>query len=121
MSGYYSQDDAHRQHRRARRPVYEEKVIESRGVRGAPVGQTALVRRERRDSSSSVEEIDRQFVPGNGAYVQRRSTVRDRYGHDQWGPPRPRSVDENSKVSRRSRRGGGGSEFALHTKRCRGD
>ena len=49
-----------------------------------------LVRR--RDSDESIEEVRRDFPPGgDGMYVQRRTTTRDRYA------PRRRSPDRRSR------------------------
>ncbi|MCJ1387489.1 hypothetical protein MMC18_000332 [Xylographa bjoerkii] len=64
-----------------------------------------LVRRPRDDSSSSVEEVRRDFAPGDGANVYRRTTVRDKYT-----APRARSVehsynDDSYTDSRRSEGG----------------
>ena len=111
MGSYYDDDPPrrHRSHRQSRRPVYEEEeVIETRSSR--PQRQMDLVRRPRDDSTSSVEEVRRDFPPGDGANVYRRTTVRDKYG-----APRARSVehsynDDRYADSRRSeggRRSGG--------------
>ena len=107
MSSYYD-DEAprrHKSHRQSRRPVYEEEeVIESRTSR--PQRQMDLVRRTRDDSSSSIEEVRRDFAPGEGAYVKRRTVVRDKYP-----PPRARSVEydeyDNYSQGPRSAAGGG--------------
>ena len=105
IMGSYYDDEAPRRHkhRSSRRPVYEEEeVIESRSSR--PQRQMDLVRRPRDDSSSSVEEVRRDFAPGDGANVYRRTTVRDKYA-----APRARSV-ENDRYDDRydSRRSEGG-------------
>lgn len=77
MSGYYEEDAPrrHRHHHSRRAPVYEEEIIENRTSR--PSRQTDLIRRNRDSSSDSVEDIRRDFGPGD--YVQRRTTVRDIY------------------------------------------
>ena len=67
------------------RPAYrEEEYVEARsGPRSSR--QTALVRRR----EDSVEEVERDFPPGDGVYVQRRTTTRrarsDGRGHDRRG------------------------------------
>ena len=106
MGSYYDDDPPrrHRSHHQSRRPVYEEEeVIESRSSR--PQRQMDLVRRPRDDSTSSVEEIRRDFAPGEGANVYRRTTVRDKYG-----APRARSVEHSYNDTRYadSRRSEGG-------------
>ena len=109
MSYYDDQEPRrHRSHRKSRAPVYEEEVIETRNSRGAPRGQMDLIRR-RDDSSDSIEEVRRDFGPGE--YVQRRTTVRDKYAPEPYAP-RARSVDrydddsyyDDRKGSRRSKR-----------------
>lgn len=102
--GYYSDEAPRRRSRRTRRPVYEEKIVESRQGRGQPPLQQALVRRPRSDSSSSIEEIEREFDPESGAYIQRQRVTRDRYG-DQYTNGRTRS---DTGRSRKSGRSGGG-------------
>lgn len=96
MSHYDDDPPRRRKSHRTRdqdRPVYEEEVYESRGSRGAGVRQKALVRRSRDDSSDSVEEVQRDFPPGGGAYVkshrQRRAKSAD-YGDDYYEPRRRR-------------------------------
>ena len=87
---YYDDEQPrrHRSHRHSR-PVYEEEVIESRQTRPRREPEhMELVRR--RDSDDSVEEVRRDFLPGDGTYIQRKTTTRDRY------PPRARSVDRRS-------------------------
>jgi hypothetical protein len=100
MSNYYD-DEAPRRHKshRSRRPVYEEEVVEQRTSR--PARQMDLVRRPRDESTSSVEDIRRDFAPGDGTYVQRRKVVREKYA-----PPRARSVEHDSYYDDRSRDGG---------------
>ena len=91
MGSYYDDDPPrrHRSHHHSRRPVYEEEeVVETRTTR--PQRQMDLVRRPRDDSTSSVEEVRRDFAPGDGANVYRRTTVRDKYG-----APRARSVEHS--------------------------
>jgi hypothetical protein len=86
----YYDDEVPRRHRSHRhsRPVYEEEIIESRTTRPrAPPQQMELVRR--RDSDESIEEVRRDFPPGDGTYIQRKTTTRDRY-------PRARSMDRRS-------------------------
>ena len=116
----YYEDEQPRRHRSHRhsRPVYEE---EQRSYRPKPPPQhMELIRR--RDSDESVEEVRRDFPPGDGTYIQRKTTTRDRY-------PRARSVDRHSyyeadyyedprrsdpRVSRRSRRYGTWIGFVVH-------
>ena len=79
MSGYYDDDYSRprRSHRSSRRPVYEEEIIETRNGRPSQA-QMDLVRR--RDSDSDVEEVRRDFPPGqDGTYVSRKYSTRDRY------------------------------------------
>ena len=88
MSYYDDEPRRHRSHREHRdsRPVYEEEVIEARRSRPKREPEhMELVRR--RDSDESVEEVRRDFPPGEGSYVQRRTTTRDKYA------PRARSMD----------------------------
>ena len=103
MSGYYDDDTPRRRsHRTSRRPVYEEEVIETRGPRANRT--TDLIRR--RDSDEDVEEVRRDFAPGEGAYVSRKYSARERRA-----PARARSVGRSSYYSdddyEDSRRGGG--------------
>lgn len=94
MSYEYDQQETHRRRKSERsrrdRPVYEEEeIIETRG--GPPRGgRTMDLARRSRDDSDSIEEIQREFPPGEGAYVQRRTTVRDKYAS---APRRARSID----------------------------
>lgn len=101
MGSYYDEDPPrkHRAHRR--RPVYEEEeIIESRSAR--PQRQMDLVRR-RDESTSSVEEVRRDFAPpGEATKVYRRTTTRDKYS-----APRTRSV-EYDRYNDDDYRGGGG-------------
>ena len=110
MSYYEDQDvpRRHRSHRKSRRgptTYEEEQVIESRN--GRPSRQMDLIRRPRDDSTSSIEEVRRDYIPGGGEYVQRRTTTRDKYA------PRARSADrysddyyhEEKRSSRRDKRG----------------
>ena len=93
MSGYYDDEPPrrHRTHRESRRPVYEEEeVIQSHTRNGRPTRQMDLIRRPRDDSASSIEEVSRDFPPGGGAYVKRRTTTRDAYP-----PARARSADRS--------------------------
>lgn len=107
MSGYYDDDEPRRRSTRSRRqPVYEEEIIEKRSTR--PRQQMEMVRR-RDDSSDSVEEVRRDFPPGDGVYVKRRTTTRDKYA-----APRARSVGRDSYYENYNRRG---SEEAIVTKR----
>ena len=79
MSSYYDDETPRRRSHRKSRPVYEEEIIERRSTKPKDSGQMQLVRR--RDSEDSVEEVRRDFPPGDGTYIQRRTTTRDRYGH----------------------------------------
>ena len=93
MSYDYDPQDAPRRRKTERsrrdRPVYEEEIIETRN--GPPRGgRTTDLARRPRDDSDSIEEIQREFPPGEGAYVRRRTTVRDKYA---TGPGRARSID----------------------------
>ncbi len=126
MSGYYNDGDSRRDRdeprrerrsRRAkdtddirdtRRPIYEEDIIEY--GHGRPIrAQTALVRRPRDESTSSVEEIRREFDPDTGAYTQRRTR---RYPRDDNAS---RHSDGGAGAGRRRRRRGGdrGEVFRL--------
>jgi len=113
MSGYYDADSPRRhKHHSHRAPVYQEEIIESRTSR--PQRQMDLVRRPRDDSASSIEEVRRDFAPGDG-YVQRRTIVRDKYP-----PTRARSVDNNDyydDYSRGSRRSDGGRRSKRYDER----
>lgn len=78
MSSYYQDQDVPRRHRSHRPRTYEEEeIIEARNTR-APrnPGNMELVRR-RDSSTSSIEEIRRDFAPGE--YIKRKTTVRNRY------------------------------------------
>ena len=88
MSSYYQDQDVPRRHRSHRPRTYEEEeIIESRNTRAPPrnLGNMELVRR-RDSSTSSIEEIRRDFAPGE--YVKRKTVVRNRYP-----PQRARSAD----------------------------
>lgn len=91
MASYYEDETPRRRSHRKSRPVYEEEIVERRTTKQPreTVSQqhnTELIRR--RDSDESVEEeVRRDFPPGDGAYIQRRTTTRDRYA------PRRRSAD----------------------------
>lgn len=129
---YYDDDNRPRRHRseRQRRPrateYSDETYVESRG--NGPRSsrqQTDLVRRPREDSDLSVEEVERDFPPGGGGYVKRKTTVReggvrrahsagrDRGYYDGYGDPRRN--DDFVAVKRSSRRygdgGGGGGRY----------
>ena len=90
MSGYFDDEPRRRSHRTSRRPVYEEEVIETRNPR--PSRQMDLI--PRRDSDDSVEEVRRDFAPGDGTYVSRRVATRDRFN-----PPAPRSSGRSTYYS----------------------
>ena len=91
MSGYYDDEQPrrHRSHRHSR-PVYEEEIIESRQTRGAGREPDRMELVRRRDSDESVEEVRRDFPPGDGTYIKRKTTTRDRYA------PRTHSTDRRS-------------------------
>ncbi|KAI4278900.1 MAG: hypothetical protein L6R35_006072 [Caloplaca aegaea] len=76
------------------RPTYEDEVVyESRGSRAPAARQKALVRRSHADDSDSVEEVQRDFPPGGGAYTKSRRQPRARsadYDDDYYGPRRRR-------------------------------
>jgi hypothetical protein len=116
MSSYYDADAPrrHKTHRSHRAPVYqEEEIVESRTSR--PQRQMELVRRPRDDSTSSIEEVRRDFPPGDGAYIKRRTVVRDKYP-----PARARSVDNDSyydDYSRGNRRSDGGRRSKRYDER----
>ncbi|KAA6410907.1 MAG: hypothetical protein FRX48_05217 [Lasallia pustulata] len=81
---------SNRPRRHRDRPVYEEEEIIETSNRPRRGGRTMDLARRSRDDSDSIEEIQREFPPGEGAYVQRRTTVRDKYA---TGPGRARSID----------------------------
>ena len=91
---YYDDEQPrrHRSHRHSR-PVYEEEVIETRQSKPSRREPEHMELVRRRDSDDSVEEVRRDFPPGggDGMYVQRRTTTRDRYA------PRTRSMDRHSR------------------------
>ena len=91
MSGYYDDGDRpRRSHRSSRRPVYEEEIIETRNPRGSRQPQMDLVRR--RDSDDDIEEVRRDFPPGDGAYISRHYQTKERYAPQ----PRARSAGRGS-------------------------
>lgn len=109
-ASYDTQDRKHRSDRhrdrdsRRDRPVYrEEETVEARaGPRSSK--QMDLVRRR----EDSVEEVEREFPPGDG-YVRRstrraRSDGRGRYDDDDYGDDRRRSkrYDGRKSTSRAS-------------------
>ena len=93
----------------------------SRGGRHGEVRETSLVRR-RDDSVSSVEEIDRDFAPGNGGYVKettirkhgvKSARARSYNGRDRYDD---RYDDRDSYAE--SRRGGGYAESKRSSRRA---
>lgn len=109
MSSYYEDETPRRRSHRKSRPVYEEEIVERRTTKqpreaNAQQYNTEIVRR--RDSDESVEEVRRDFPPGDGTYIQRRTTTRDRHA------PRRRSADydyydDSRKGGERGGHGGG--------------
>ncbi|KAL8841662.1 MAG: hypothetical protein Q9176_003057 [Flavoplaca citrina] len=94
---YYDDDPPRRRkshrNRDRHRPTYDEDVYESRGSRGAGGRQNALVKRSRDDDSDSIEEVQRDFPPGGGAYTNSRRPRRARsypYEDDRYDEPRRR-------------------------------
>lgn len=117
----YDTQDPPRRHRserhrdrRSRRdappPDYRETTYVEKREGPIPSGHMELIRRTRDDSDEYVEEVRRDFPPGDGAYHQRRGAPRDQYA-----PRRARSADRGrykddyyggeSRGSRRDRRG----------------
>ena len=116
MSYYDDGQDAPRRHRSARdrdsrrnRPVYEEEeIIEKR--RG-PLRQEVQTHRElvRRQDSDDVEEVQREFPPGEG-FSGRRGAYRDPY------PPR-RARSDGRRDRDYDAYGGGGRSRGYDDKR----
>ena len=86
---YYDDEEPRRHRSRRHRPAYEEEeVVETRtGRDNRNINRhTEMIPRPRDSSSSSIEEVQRTYLPGGGEYVKRKTTVRDKSG-------RARSVD----------------------------
>lgn len=90
--------DRHRESRRSR-PAYEEEIYEVRSGQ-RPSHHTDLVRRR----DDSVEDIEREFPPGD-PYVQRRGPVRrarsagrDRYDHDYADRRKSKRYDDRPSI-----------------------
>lgn len=107
-TSYDTQDRKHRSDRhrdrdsRRDRPIYkDEEIIEARTTQ-RPSRQMDLVRRR----EDSVEEVEREFPPGD-VYVQRRSTRRarsdgrGRYDDDDYYDDRRRSKRDDGRRSMR--------------------
>lgn len=85
MSSYVSYEDAPVRRRKSERDrrsgrgtkeYVEEETYMARGTNNAP-RQMSLVQRRRDDSPDSIEEVQRDFPPGDGGYVRRKTTVRE--------------------------------------------
>ena len=106
---YYDDEEPRRHKSRRHRPTYEEEVIETRtGRNNRNINRhTEIIPRPRDSSMSSVEEVQRDYLPGGGEYVRRKTTVKDKYG-------RARSVDRSDYYSG-GRRKGNQLTFPLYT------